>query len=141
MAVSLTKLVTVTTPETLPVTAPTKPLVEVTGPEKVVEAMVVPLAQGFAAQSVHRQVGRPVCGAAVTLRGLYPGKNKKERPTEVGVAAGQGQAQAWAKPPELVRRDRPWALYIGTWRAAAMSGMRMSMARSSAEVARATASR
>jgi hypothetical protein len=71
MAVSLTKLVTVTSPETSPVTEPTKPLVEVTGPEKVVEAMVVPLAQGFAAQSVHRQVGRPVCVADVTLRELY----------------------------------------------------------------------
>jgi hypothetical protein len=79
MAVSFTKLVTVTSPATLPVTLPvmfpvtepTKPLVEVTGPEKVVEAMAVPLAQGFAAQSVHRQVGRPVCVADVTLRSVY----------------------------------------------------------------------
>jgi hypothetical protein len=33
--------------------------------------MVVPLAQGFAAQSVHRQVGRPVCVADVTLSAVY----------------------------------------------------------------------
>ena len=37
--------------------SPTKPLVEVTGPEKVVDAIFVPLAQGFALQSVQRQEG------------------------------------------------------------------------------------
>ena len=36
---------------------PTKPFCDVTGPEKVVLAIEVPLAQGFAAQSVQRQVG------------------------------------------------------------------------------------
>jgi hypothetical protein len=48
-----------------------KPLSEVTGPEKVVEAMLVPFAQGFATQSVQRQVGRPVCAADDTLREVY----------------------------------------------------------------------
>jgi hypothetical protein len=48
-----------------------KPFCERTGPLKVVLAMEVPLAQGFAAQSVHRQVGRPVCVADVTLRAVY----------------------------------------------------------------------
>jgi hypothetical protein len=48
-----------------------KPFCERTGPLNVVLAMVVPLAQGFAAQSVHRQVGRPVCVADVTLRSVY----------------------------------------------------------------------
>jgi hypothetical protein len=33
------------------------PFVEVTGPEKVVEAILIPLAQGFASQSVQRQEG------------------------------------------------------------------------------------
>ena len=37
--------------------SPMKPLVEVTGPEKVVDAIVVPFAQGFASQSVQRQEG------------------------------------------------------------------------------------
>ena len=34
-----------------------KPAVEVTGPEKVVEAIALPHAQGLAVQSVHRQLG------------------------------------------------------------------------------------
>jgi hypothetical protein len=37
--------------------SPTKPLVEVTGPENVVDAIIVPFAQGFASQSVQRQEG------------------------------------------------------------------------------------
>jgi hypothetical protein len=37
--------------------SPTKPLVEVTGPENVVEAISIPFAQGFASQSVQRQEG------------------------------------------------------------------------------------
>jgi hypothetical protein len=49
--------------------SPTKPFVDVTGPLKVVEAILVPLAQGFAMQSVQRQVGRdPVCKANVAPR-------------------------------------------------------------------------
>lgn len=83
MAVSWTKAVTVTLPETFPVTEPIKPFSEVTGPEKVVEAMVVPFAQGFATQSVQRQVGLPVCAADDTLRAVYTSYSKKERPTEV----------------------------------------------------------
>jgi len=61
-------------PEALTVvaeTAPTKPFCEVTGPEKVVEAMVLPLAQGFAPQSVQRQEGRPVCAADDALHEGY----------------------------------------------------------------------
>ena len=46
-----------------------KPFCERTGPEKVVLAIALPLAQGFAAQSVQRQEGRPVCVADVTLWG------------------------------------------------------------------------
>jgi hypothetical protein len=42
----------------LPVTAPMKPLVEVTGPEKVVEAMVISSFARVACQSVHRPLGR-----------------------------------------------------------------------------------
>jgi hypothetical protein len=49
--------------------SPTKPFVDVTGPVKVVEAILIPLAQGFAMQSVQRQVGRdPVCKANVAPR-------------------------------------------------------------------------
>jgi hypothetical protein len=40
-----------------------KPFCERTGPEKVVFAMGLPLAQGLATPSVQRQVGLPVCVA------------------------------------------------------------------------------
>jgi hypothetical protein len=56
------------------------PAVEVTGPEKVVEAIIIPLAQGFALQSVQRQVGcNPVCKANVTPYAEYYTFFKKER--------------------------------------------------------------
>jgi len=59
---------------------PMKPLVEVTGPEKVVEAMCTPFAQGFASQSVQRQEGGYLSAKLIfALRGVYSKVAEKER--------------------------------------------------------------
>jgi hypothetical protein len=67
------------------VTSPTKPAVEVTGPEKVVEAIALPHAQGFAVQSVHRQVGVLSARLGVCLLKPYMILGQKERPAEAGL--------------------------------------------------------
>jgi hypothetical protein len=48
-----------------------KPFSERTGPEKVVLAIALPHAQGFAVQSVHRQVGVLSARLGVCLRLQY----------------------------------------------------------------------